>query len=65
MSNAAVQAVIPLGKMRLHPIGFVMNSIQSSAESFARSFGATWDGNIFFDPLQTARDLGQNPKEGP
>jgi methylmalonyl-CoA/ethylmalonyl-CoA epimerase len=27
-------------------------SILESAESFARSLGATWDGNIIFDPLQ-------------
>jgi len=41
--------------MRLHHIGFVLNSIQNSAESFARSFGATWDGDIIFDPLQNVR----------
>lgn len=55
MNNAAVHEVSPPGKMRLHHIGFVLNSIQTSAESFARSFGATWDGNIIFDPLQKVR----------
>jgi len=29
-------------------------SIPESAESFALSLGATWDGNIIFDPLQNA-----------
>lgn len=39
----------------LHHIGFVLASIPESAESFARSLGATWDGNIIFDPLQKVR----------
>jgi methylmalonyl-CoA/ethylmalonyl-CoA epimerase len=40
---------------RLHHIGFVASSIQGSAQSFAHSLGATWDGNIVFDPLQKVR----------
>ncbi len=39
----------------MHHIGFVLMSIQDSAESFARALGATWDGNIVFDPLQKVR----------
>jgi|SRR5208283_402715 len=37
---------------KLHHIGFVVSSIQESAESFAQSLGASWDGKIVFDPLQ-------------
>jgi methylmalonyl-CoA/ethylmalonyl-CoA epimerase len=33
----------------------VLASIEESAESFARSLCATWDGNIVFDPLQKVR----------
>ena len=42
-------------QVKLHHIGFVLASIQESAESFARSLGATWDGNIVFDPIQKVR----------
>lgn len=41
--------------VRLHHIGYVLGSIEKSAESFARSLGATWDGKIIFDPLQKVR----------
>ena len=40
---------------KLHHIGFVVSSIEESAASFARSLGASWDGNIVFDPLQKVR----------
>jgi len=43
------------GQLRLHHIGFVLASIQESAESFAHSLGTTWDGNIIYDPLQMVR----------
>lgn len=39
---------------RLHHIGFVVASISTSAEGFARSLSASWDGRIIHDPLQTA-----------
>jgi methylmalonyl-CoA/ethylmalonyl-CoA epimerase len=39
---------------RLHHIGFVVASISTSAEGFARSLSASWDGRIIYDPLQTA-----------
>jgi hypothetical protein len=40
---------------KLHHIGFVVSSIQDSADSFAQSLGGTWDGNIVFDPVQKVR----------
>jgi len=52
MSNESWESVRPPGHLKLHHIGFVVLSIQESAESFARSLGATWDGNIVFDPVQ-------------
>jgi methylmalonyl-CoA/ethylmalonyl-CoA epimerase len=42
-------------QVKLHHIGFVLASIQESAESFARSLGATWNGDIVFDPIQRVR----------
>jgi methylmalonyl-CoA/ethylmalonyl-CoA epimerase len=55
MSNEQCNDLRPPGQLKLHHIGFVLASIQESAESFARSLGATWDGNIIFDPLQKVR----------
>jgi len=43
----------PPGPIRLHHIGFVLASIEESAKSIATSLGATWDGSIIFDPLQS------------
>jgi len=40
---------------KLHHIGFVVSSIQQSAESFIQSLGASWDGKITFDPVQKVR----------
>jgi methylmalonyl-CoA/ethylmalonyl-CoA epimerase len=48
MSNELCQPAHP----KLHHIGFVVSSIQESAESFTQSLGASWDGKIVFDPLQ-------------
>jgi len=45
----------PPGPVRLHHIGFVLASIEESAKSIATSLGATWDGSIIFDPLQSVR----------
>ncbi len=42
----------PAEDLKLHHVGFVVSSIQKSANTFALSLGATWDGNIVFDPLQ-------------
>jgi methylmalonyl-CoA/ethylmalonyl-CoA epimerase len=55
MSSPSPEDLGPPGRVKLHHIGFVLASIQESAESFARSLGATWDGNIVFDPLQKVR----------
>jgi methylmalonyl-CoA/ethylmalonyl-CoA epimerase len=55
MNSPSPQDPRPPGQQKLHHIGFVLASIQESAESFARSLGATWDGNIIFDPLQNVR----------
>ena len=55
MSSPSSQNPRPPGQLKFHHIGFVLASIQESSESFARSLGATWDGNIIFDPLQKVR----------
>jgi methylmalonyl-CoA/ethylmalonyl-CoA epimerase len=55
MSNEPLESLRPPGDLKLHHIGFVVCSIQETAESFALSLGATWDGNIVLDPLQNAR----------
>jgi methylmalonyl-CoA/ethylmalonyl-CoA epimerase len=55
MSNEPPENLRPPDHPKLHHVGFVVSSIQESAESFARSLGATWDGNIVFDPIQKVR----------
>jgi methylmalonyl-CoA/ethylmalonyl-CoA epimerase len=55
MSNEPPESQRPADGLKLHHIGFVVYSIQECAESFALSLGATWDGNIVFDPLQKVR----------
>jgi methylmalonyl-CoA/ethylmalonyl-CoA epimerase len=37
---------------KLHHIGFVVSSIQESAEAFIQSLGASWDEKIIWDPVQ-------------
>jgi methylmalonyl-CoA/ethylmalonyl-CoA epimerase len=39
----------------LHHVGFVVSSIETVADRFARSIGAIWDGKIIHDPLQVVR----------
>jgi methylmalonyl-CoA/ethylmalonyl-CoA epimerase len=39
----------------LHHVGFVVGSIQEEIEGFTASVGATWNGEIFEDPLQQVR----------
>lgn len=39
----------------MHHVGFVVASIPDVVERFARSISATWDGQIFHDPLQKVR----------
>ncbi len=41
--------------MALHHIGFVVGSIEKVVDRFARSLSASWDGQIFADPLQGVR----------
>jgi len=55
MSNLSQKDLHPPGPLKLHHIGFVLASIEDTAASYARSLGATWDGNIIFDPLQMVR----------
>ena len=55
MSNESLEGFPPPDHLKLHHIGFVVFSLRESAESFALSLGAAWDGNIVFDPLQKVR----------
>jgi methylmalonyl-CoA/ethylmalonyl-CoA epimerase len=55
VSESLVRPIAPPGSVKLHHVGFVLDSIEENAESFALSLGATWDGNIIFDPLQNVR----------
>jgi hypothetical protein len=55
MSTEHLEGLHLPGQVKLHHIGFVLTSIQGGAESFARSLGATWDGNIILDSLQKVR----------
>ncbi len=55
MSNPTQPDHRPPGWIKLHHVGFVLASIEETAASYALSLGATWDGNIIFDPLQMVR----------
>jgi methylmalonyl-CoA/ethylmalonyl-CoA epimerase len=52
MSNEPPNSPPQADDPKLHHVGFVVVSIRESAESFARSLGASWDGKIVFDPVQ-------------
>ena len=41
--------------MRLHHMGFVVADIAIAMPAFTRSMVATWDGQIFEDPLQRVK----------
>lgn len=41
--------------LRLDHVGFVVNSIETVADHFARSIGAIWNQEIIYDPLQVVR----------
>ncbi|MGA9966031.1 MAG: VOC family protein [Terriglobales bacterium] len=45
----------PRATATLHHIGFVISSIREEIEGFTSSVGATWNGEIFDDPLQQVR----------
>lgn len=55
MSDEGLRKLRPAEDLKLHHVGFVVSSIQECAESYALALGATWDGNIVFDPLQKVR----------
>lgn len=55
MSSEPLKSPGPADDLKLHHIGFVVSSIQESAEPFASSLGAAWDANIVFDPVQKVR----------
>ena len=38
--------------LRIHHIGFVVDSIERAGKSFAESLSLIWDQKVFFDPLQ-------------
>jgi methylmalonyl-CoA/ethylmalonyl-CoA epimerase len=66
MSDEPLEGLSPANDLKLHHIGFVVSSIQECAESFAQSLGATWDGQIVFDPLQKVHVTffqGHNPTD--
>jgi len=45
----------PTSKLRLHHVGFVVASIAASMDGFLRSLSASWDGQVFEDPIQKVR----------
>ncbi len=51
-ARTSVPPAVECQARRLHHVGFVVDSIDSVAERFAKSLGAEWDGKITFDPLQ-------------
>lgn len=46
MSNEPIKSLGQQNDLKLHHIGFVVLSIQESAESFELSVGATWGGSM-------------------
>jgi methylmalonyl-CoA/ethylmalonyl-CoA epimerase len=55
MSGEPQDGLHPAEDLKLHHVGFVVSSIRDCGQSFARALGATWGGNIVFDPLQKVR----------
>lgn len=41
--------------VRLHHTGFVVSNIEEIVQSFARSVNASWNGQIFHDPIQRVK----------
>lgn len=52
--SARVQSLLG-GNGTLHHLGFAVASISESAEEFAVTMSANWDGEIIHDPLQRVR----------
>jgi methylmalonyl-CoA/ethylmalonyl-CoA epimerase len=44
-----------MNSLRLHDIGFVVASVESSIPGFVQSLGAYWNGRIFEDPHQKVK----------
>jgi methylmalonyl-CoA/ethylmalonyl-CoA epimerase len=66
MNSDDVGAPCPPDSPKLHHIGFVVESIQESAEAFIQSLGVSWDGKIVFDPVQKVSVSffqGKNPAD--
>jgi methylmalonyl-CoA/ethylmalonyl-CoA epimerase len=55
MSGEPTASTYAVEDAKLHHFGFVVSSIEESAEIFARSLAASWDQNIIFDPIQKVR----------
>jgi len=54
-SIVRTDSVAAMPTRRLHHVGYVTNSISETVVDFAGSIAGTWDGAIFFDPLQKVR----------
>src|SRR5208282_3254267 len=48
--------------VRLHHVGYVVESIGNSAAAFAESLGMVWDQRIVHDPAQTVRVSFLHPR---
>jgi len=46
---------VAIQSIRLHHVGYVVRSIQETADRFAQSVAASWDQKIIQDPLQDAK----------
>ena len=46
---------VAIQSIRLHHVGYVVRSIQETADRFAQSVAASWDQRIIQDPLQDAK----------
>jgi methylmalonyl-CoA/ethylmalonyl-CoA epimerase len=55
MSAEPRENLSPAEDLKLHHVGFVVRSIQDCGQAFALALGATWDGNIVFDPIQNVK----------
>jgi len=54
--NEALPEKVQLpGEVKLHHIGFVVDSIEESAVSLAMSLGASWDKNVICDAVQKVK----------